>query len=745
MGVLRRFLLLLISCGPCFAQGSVSHWVFIIMENRSFDDTFGQLPPLPDGTFVNGSSTGTCGGTTGALYHMNAGVAEGDIPHAYSNSQTDIASGAMNGFPAPTGTCGTNFAICPCSYFNGGDIPWYYSMAHTFGIADMAFQPNSGPSMPSHLYAIAGKSGAPATGTANVTNGSATVTRASGFYFDGSWANLLITLGSGTYTVSSVTNNTTLVLSTNYGGSTGTASYSINFAGIVDNPVSLYEIPNLWDCYANTPAGACTATGCTYVDADNVTPLVNNLNTTGALNQFHSGECSSTCSGGTNSGNICFQSSDCPGGSCAVTTITACTDLASNTTTCGSNTCTTTRCLQGTVGCTCPQITTLFDELTTASISHKWYGPTSGSTAQAGTHYFGELWEAPFYFPSGAFGAENTNVVATKQFFTDVANTAQITAWSITSNVVTFTAKNSYTAGTPLTLTDFPTSTFFNNQTVTVLSTGLSGTQFEVNFTHSNGSGTEIGTASGLPAVSYISPTIQLSEHPVNDFDVTQTMHAGESWNSQLVQAIFSQPLLYNHTAIFITWDDWGGFYDHVNPLTYAIDNIGPGIRVPLLCIGPYCKNTVTHTVFSTTDSILACLISKYGLPNLGPRTTGRSVCDSTSGMLNLSQKPIPAPSSSPQHNLIVEGREPDVVDAVRWVWGRLFPRLQEEQEFHPVLAKRECLDGTVPEKRIYKPTQEEIVVCALYRNGHLVAYERPGESVDDIEDYDRKTTKRGR
>lgn len=69
-----------------------------------------------------------------------------------------------------------------------------------------------------------------------------------------------------------------------------------------------------------------------------------------------------------------------------------------------------------------------------------------------------------------------------------------VTAWSITSNVLTLTAANTQSAGNVVTLAGFPTSTFLNGQTVTVLSTGLSGTQFEVNFTHANGNATESGT-----------------------------------------------------------------------------------------------------------------------------------------------------------------------------------------------------------------------------------------------------------
>lgn len=70
-----------------------------------------------------------------------------------------------------------------------------------------------------------------------------------------------------------------------------------------------------------------------------------------------------------------------------------------------------------------------------------------------------------------------------------------ITAWSITSNVATFTATNTFTAGQTINLASFGTSTFFNSQPGTVLSAGLSGSQFEVNFTHANGSATESGEA----------------------------------------------------------------------------------------------------------------------------------------------------------------------------------------------------------------------------------------------------------
>jgi hypothetical protein len=74
-------------------------------------------------------------------------------------------------------------------------------------------------------------------------------------------------------------------------------------------------------------------------------------------------------------------------------------------------------------------------------------------------------------------------------------NQVTIKSWSITSNVATFQAVNSYSAGDNPALFGFATSTFFNGNYVTVLSTGLSNTQFEVAFTQADGSATESGIA----------------------------------------------------------------------------------------------------------------------------------------------------------------------------------------------------------------------------------------------------------
>ena len=74
--------------------------------------------------------------------------------------------------------------------------------------------------------------------------------------------------------------------------------------------------------------------------------------------------------------------------------------------------------------------------------------------------------------------------------------TATVTAWSITSDVATFTAANNFVAGQVVALTGFlNTGAIFNDQSVTVSATGLSGTQFEAAFTHADGSGADTGVA----------------------------------------------------------------------------------------------------------------------------------------------------------------------------------------------------------------------------------------------------------
>ena len=94
-----------------------------------------------------------------------------------------------------------------------------------------------------------------------------------------------------------------------------------------------------------------------------------------------------------------------------------------------------------------------------------------------------------------------------------------------------------------------------------------------------------------LPAVSWVIPSVEVSEHPPSAID------QGEVYVAGLINSIMQGPDWYS-TVIFLSWDDWGGFYDHVAPPT--VDNAGYGIRVPGIVISPFAKRGyIDHQVFS--------------------------------------------------------------------------------------------------------------------------------------------------
>jgi phospholipase C len=85
-----------------------------------------------------------------------------------------------------------------------------------------------------------------------------------------------------------------------------------------------------------------------------------------------------------------------------------------------------------------------------------------------------------------------------------------------------------------------------------------------------------------LPAVSWVVPSGEVSEHP------PAPVSYGQSYVTSLINAVMKSPD-WDSTAIFLAWDDWGGFYDQVVPPT--VDENGYGLRVPGMVISPYAKS----------------------------------------------------------------------------------------------------------------------------------------------------------
>ncbi|HUE06001.1 MAG TPA: alkaline phosphatase family protein [Acidimicrobiales bacterium] len=119
-----------------------------------------------------------------------------------------------------------------------------------------------------------------------------------------------------------------------------------------------------------------------------------------------------------------------------------------------------------------------------------------------------------------------------------------------------------------------------------------------------------------LPAVSWITPSQNDSEHP------PASVHRGQAYVTAIINAAMKSKD-WNSTAIFLQWDDWGGFYDHVVPP--SVDENGYGLRVPGIVISPYAKQDyIDHQVLSS-DGYLKFIEDDFlnGL-RLNPKTDGR-------------------------------------------------------------------------------------------------------------------------
>ena len=134
-----------------------------------------------------------------------------------------------------------------------------------------------------------------------------------------------------------------------------------------------------------------------------------------------------------------------------------------------------------------------------------------------------------------------------------------------------------------------------------------------------------------LPPVTWVTPRFEVSEHPEYSFC------QGENWTTSVVDAIMRSPM-WRSTAIFITWDDYGGFYDHVAPP--RVDALGLGFRVPLLVLSPYARRGLVDHHQAEFSSVLRFIEENWGLG--GPLTARDRAANDLSYDFNFEQAPRP-------------------------------------------------------------------------------------------------------
>jgi phospholipase C len=120
-----------------------------------------------------------------------------------------------------------------------------------------------------------------------------------------------------------------------------------------------------------------------------------------------------------------------------------------------------------------------------------------------------------------------------------------------------------------------------------------------------------------LPQVSWVVPPPGYTDHPGGP-----SMCRGENWTVRQLNTLM-RSRFWKETVVFLTWDDWGGFYDHVVPP--RVDANGYGLRVPGLVISPYAKRGfVDHQTLSFDAYVKFIEDDFLGGSRLDPRTDGR-------------------------------------------------------------------------------------------------------------------------
>lgn len=158
-------------------------------------------------------------------------------------------------------------------------------------------------------------------------------------------------------------------------------------------------------------------------------------------------------------------------------------------------------------------------------------------------------------------------------------------------------------------------------------------------------------SSKALPQVSFLMPRGQVSDHP------PYSIAAAQTYVNLVIQTLVENGY-WSDVAIFLTWDDFGGFYDHVVPPAIGNgfvdengDSVSLGIRVPSLLLSPYANRGVDHTQHNFA-SISKFIETLYNLPTLSS-TTLDNYSDNMLSSFNFNQNPLPPPDTSPSNSIV--------------------------------------------------------------------------------------------
>ena len=160
-----------------------------------------------------------------------------------------------------------------------------------------------------------------------------------------------------------------------------------------------------------------------------------------------------------------------------------------------------------------------------------------------------------------------------------------------------------------------------------------------------------------LPAVAWLYAPSGYSEHPPWGANPGPVIQKGMQWTIDRVNAIGASPL-WASTAIFITWDDWGGWYDHVDPpdeaklnwqddgTSYAGTQFRYGPRVPCIVVSPYARAGYISTHFHSHVSVVKFCLGNFNLPPLGALDADPDgLSDDMGDCFDYGQQPLAPPA----------------------------------------------------------------------------------------------------